>query len=87
MHRVQEYQEGPEAICLRCDAVICLVTVTELYDRIFDVKQDEQYSNACVNTFKDIFSVTQRLQENEYYLLDPYVGVSEESVTPHVGPA
>lgn len=76
MNRVQKYQEGPEAICLRCDAITCLVTVAELYDRIFDAEQDEQYSKACINTLGDISTVTQRLQENEYYLLDPYIGVS-----------
>lgn len=79
MDRVQEYQKGPEAICLRSGAVTCLVSVAELYDRVFDARQDAQYSEACVNTLNSISSVTQGLQENEYYLLDPYIGVSEES--------
>ena len=79
MDRVQEYQQGPEAICLRSSAITCLVTVAELYDRIFDAKQDDQYLKACINTLKNISSVTQGLKEHEYYLLDPYIGVSEES--------
>ena len=49
MNRVQEYQEGPEEICLRCCVITCLVTVAELYDKIFDAKQDDQYSKACMN--------------------------------------
>lgn len=80
MDRVQEYQQGPEAICLRSGAITCLVTVAELYDRVFDAKRDDQHSKACINTLKDIASVTQGLGENEYYLLDPYVGVSERSM-------
>lgn len=76
MDRVQEYQRGPETICLRCCAIICSVTIAELYDRIFDSKQDDQYSKACVKTLGDVSAVSQGLQENEYYLLDPYVGVS-----------
>ena len=76
MNRVEEYQRGPEAICFRCVTITCLVTVAELYDRIFDSKQDDQYSKACVKTLGGIYVVSQGLQENEYYLLDPYVGVS-----------
>lgn len=76
MDRIQEYQKGPEAICLRSGAITCLVTVAELYDLVFDAKQDHKHSKACVDTLKDIFSVTQGLQDNEYYLLDPYIGVS-----------
>lgn len=83
MDRVQEYQKGPEAICLRCDTIISLVTIAELYDRVFDSKQDNQYSRACMDTLWEISSVTQGLQENEFYLLDPYIGVSlAEHVTP-----
>lgn len=78
MDRVQGYQEGPEAICLRCGAITCLVTIAELYDRIFDFEQDDKYSKACVNTLGGISVVTQGLQENEYYLLDPYIGVSRK---------
>lgn len=76
MNRVGDYQKGPEEICLRCDAITCLVTIAELYDRVFDSKQDDWYSNACMNTLGEVSSVTQGLQENEYYLLDPYIGVS-----------
>ena len=76
MNRVQEYQKGPEEICLRCISITCLVTIAELYDRVFDSTQDDQYSKACMKTLRDISSVTQGLQENEYYLLDPYIGVS-----------
>jgi len=80
---VQEYQKGSEAICLRCDAITSLVTIAELYDRVFDSKQDDQYSRTCMNVLGEISSVTQGLQENEYYLLDPYIGVSGvEYVTP-----
>ncbi|KAF9793075.1 hypothetical protein BJ322DRAFT_100029 [Thelephora terrestris] len=75
MKRVLDYQKGPEEICLRCDAITCLVTTAELYDRIFDSKQDDQYSEACANILRDVSSVTKGLQENEYYLLDPYIGV------------
>ena len=81
MNRVQEYQEGPEEICLRCCAITCLVTVAELYDKILDAKQDDQYSKACMNALGDISAVTQGLQENGYYLLDPYIGVSRKSTT------
>lgn len=81
MDRVQQYQQGPEEICLRCCAVTCLVTVAELYDKIFDSKQDDQYSKACMNTLGDISAITQKLQENEYYLLDPYIGVSKRLTT------
>ena len=81
MDRVEEYQKGPEEICLRCGAITCLVTIAELYDRIFDSKQDDQYSKACMNTLGDISVVTQGLQENEYYLLDPYIGVSKMPTT------
>lgn len=76
MSRVQKYQDGPEAICLRCSAIICLVTAAELYDNVFDAKQDIQYSKACVTTLRDALAVTRGLQENEYYLLEPYIGVS-----------
>jgi len=79
MNRVQEYQKGPEAICLRCSAIICLVTIAELYDRIFESKQDDRYSKTCLDTLGDVSTVTQGLQENEYYLLDPYVGVSKSA--------
>lgn len=79
MGRIQEYRKGPEAICLRSGVITCLVTVAELYDRVFDAKQDDQYSTACIDTLKDISSATQGLQENEYYLLDPYIGVSKQS--------
>lgn len=81
VNRVQEYQGGPEEICLRCCAITCLVTAAELYDKIFDAKQDDQYSKACMNTLGDISVVTQGLRENEYYLLDPYIGVSGKSTT------
>lgn len=74
MDRVQEYQKGPEAICLRCDAITSLVTIAELYDRVCDSKQDDQYSRACMDVLCEISSVTQGLQENEYHLLDPYIG-------------
>lgn len=80
MDRVQGYQKGPEAICLRCCAITCLVTIAELSDRIFDSRQDDQYSRACVNTLGDISTVSRGLQENEYYLLDPYIGVSKEPI-------
>ena len=76
MDRVQDYQKGPEAICLRCGAITCLATIAELYDRIFDSMQDDKYSKACMNILGRISVVTQGLQENEYYLLDPYIGVS-----------
>lgn len=76
MDRVQEHQKGPEVICLRCDVITSLVTIAELYDRVFDSKQDDQYSRACMGVLREISSVTQGLQENEYYLLDPYIGVS-----------
>jgi hypothetical protein len=76
MKRVLDYQKGPEEICLRCDAITCLVTTAELYDRILDSKQDDQYSEACASILRDVSSVTKGLQENEYYLLDPYIGVS-----------
>ena len=81
MDRVQQYQQGPEEICLRCCAITCLVTVAELCDKIFDSKRDDQYSKACMNTLGDISAVTQKLQENEYYLLDPYIGVSKRLTT------
>jgi hypothetical protein len=80
MNRVQKYREGPEAVCLRCSAITCLVTTAELYDNIFDAKQDIQYSKACVTALRDAFVVTQGLQENEYYLLEPYIGVSRKPV-------
>jgi hypothetical protein len=86
MNRVQEYQEGPEEICLRCCAITCLVTVAELYDNIFDAKQDDQYSKACMKTLGDISVVTQGLRENEYYLLDPYIGVSGKSTIRQLPP-
>ena len=76
MNRVQEYERGPEAICLRCGAITCLVTIAELYDMVFDSKQDDQYSKACIKTLGDVSVVSQELQASEYYLLDPYVGVS-----------
>jgi len=76
MNRVQEYQRGPEAICFRCGAIACLVTIAELHDMTFDSKQDDQYSKACIKTLEGVSVVSQGLQENEYYLLDPYVGVS-----------
>jgi len=76
MNRVQEYQRGPEAICFRCGAITYLVTIAEVYDMIFDSKQDDQYSKACIKTLGGVSVVSQGLQENEYYLLDPYVGVS-----------
>ena len=78
MDHVQGYQRGPEAICLRSGAITCLVTVAELYDRIFDSKQDNQYSKACMNTLEGISAITLGLQENEYYLLDPYIAVSRK---------
>ena len=81
MNRVQEYQRGPEAICLRCVTISCLVTIAELYDMIFDSKQDDQYSKACIKTLGGVSVVSQGLQENEYYLLDPYVGVSGRLAT------
>ena len=81
INRVQQYQQGPEGICLRCCAITCLVTVAELYDKIFDAKQDDQYSKACMNTLGDISAVTQKLQENECYLLDPYIGVNKNLTT------
>lgn len=80
MNRVQKYWEGPEAICLRCSAITCSVTTAELYDNIFDSKQDIQYSKACVTTLRGAFAVTQGLQENEYYLLEPYIGVSGKPI-------
>lgn len=80
MDRVQAYQKGPEAICLRSGVITCLVTVAELYDLVFDAKQDVQYSKACIDALKNSSSVSQGLEENEYYLLDPYIGVSEESL-------
>ena len=76
--RVQEYQKGPEEICLRSGAITCLVTLAELYDLVFDVKQDDQYSKPCIAALKNISSITQGLRENEYHLLDPYIGVSKE---------
>jgi len=76
MNRIQEYQRGPEAICLRCGAITYLVTIAELYDMIFDSEQDDQYSKACIKALGGVSVASQGLQENEYYLLDPYIGVS-----------
>jgi len=74
MARFDQIQDHESIICLRYSMITCLTSIAELHDLM--ASPGNNSGAVCRGALSQLIGMTERLAGSDYYLLDPFVGVS-----------
>lgn len=83
MSRIDQAQDQERRVCLIYSMITCWTSVAQLHDAM--ALQEHDSLQLCRKAVSEVFVWTRELRDKDYFLLDPFVGVSLYLATSDIG--